>query len=72
MALNFKYFTGQVFDLDQKTMNKMIEDVHALKFLAGELLDAHGESIDNDVTGWYSREKDELYQEACKLLGREK
>jgi predicted nucleotidyltransferase len=30
MKLNFDYYTGQVFDLDQKTMNKMIEDVHTL------------------------------------------
>jgi hypothetical protein len=31
MKLNFLYFDGQVFNLDQATMNKMIEDVHALR-----------------------------------------
>ncbi len=31
MKLNFEYFTGQTFNLDQETMNKMIRDVEKLK-----------------------------------------
>lgn len=31
MKLNFDYFIGRVFNLDQKTMNKMIDDVHKLQ-----------------------------------------
>ena len=30
-GLNHFYYSGQVFDLDQKTMNEMIADVHALQ-----------------------------------------
>lgn len=29
-GLNHHYFVGQVFNLDQKTMNEMIEDIHKL------------------------------------------
>lgn len=29
-GLNHHYFIGQVFNLDQKTMNEMIEDIHKL------------------------------------------
>lgn len=29
--MNYQYFSGQVFNLDQETMNKMIDDVRELK-----------------------------------------
>jgi hypothetical protein len=35
MKLNFPYYSGQVFDLDQKTVNKLIEDVKTLRDALG-------------------------------------
>jgi hypothetical protein len=40
MKLNFHYYDGQVFDLDQKTMCKMIDDVHALRKANETLIEA--------------------------------
>jgi hypothetical protein len=52
MGLNFQYFSGQTFDLNQKVMNKMIADVHTLIAEVTNLKVSLGQCA--SIGGWMS------------------
>lgn len=54
--LNYEYFTCGVFNLNQKTINNMIEDVRALQARNEELEEAlHAEVEKAFTAGWTAR-----------------